>query len=92
MSTREDYYAQRRSALEATAERRRLVDYQKYLEDHSLHEKNWRKWGCYLSERQWGTVRENYGDVNNSWGDDPAAFPRDQALHRACRCRRSALP
>ena len=27
---------------------------------HSNNNKNWKKWGPYLSERQWGTVREDY--------------------------------
>ena len=27
----------------------------------------WRKWGPYLSERQWGTVREDYSQDGNAW-------------------------
>ena len=27
----------------------------------------WKKWGPYLSERQWGTVREDYSDGGNAW-------------------------
>ena len=27
----------------------------------------WRKWGPYLSERQWGTVREDYSSDGNAW-------------------------
>ena len=27
----------------------------------------WRKWGPYLSERQWGTVREDYSDSGDAW-------------------------
>ena len=27
----------------------------------------WRKWGPYLSERQWGTVREDYSDDGKAW-------------------------
>lgn len=30
--------------------------------------KNWKKWGPYLAERQWGTVREDYSDNGNAWG------------------------
>ncbi len=41
----------------------------------------WRRWGPYLSERQWGTVREDYSDHGNSW----AAFNHDQARRRAYR-------
>jgi len=41
----------------------------------------WRKWGPYLSERQWGTVREDYGQSPNSW----SYFPHDHARSRAYR-------
>ncbi|MBX3739694.1 MAG: glucosidase [Akkermansiaceae bacterium] len=43
--------------------------------------KNWKRWGPYLSERQWGTVREDYSEHGNSW----ANFPHDQARRRAYR-------
>jgi hypothetical protein len=44
-------------------------------------EKNipWRKWGPYLSERQWGTVREDYSDNGDAWN----YFTHDQARSRA---------
>jgi hypothetical protein len=41
----------------------------------------WRKWGPYLSERQWGTVREDYSGDGNAWG----YFTHDQARSRAYR-------
>ncbi|TAG08367.1 MAG: glucosidase [Verrucomicrobia bacterium] len=41
----------------------------------------WRRWGPFLSERQWGTVREDYEDHGNSW----ASFPHDHARRRAYR-------
>jgi hypothetical protein len=41
----------------------------------------WRKWGPYLSERQWGTVREDYSDSGDAW----AYFSHDQARSRAYR-------
>ena len=41
----------------------------------------WRKWGPYLSERQWGTVREDYSQSGNSWD----YFSHDQARSRAYR-------
>ena len=46
-------------------------------------EKNipWKKWGPYLSERQWGTVREDYSDNGDAWN----YFPHDQARSRAYR-------
>jgi hypothetical protein len=41
----------------------------------------WRKWGPYLSERQWGTVREDYSDNGDAW----SYFSHDQARSRAYR-------
>nr|AAP49329.1 Uvs052 [uncultured bacterium] len=41
----------------------------------------WRKWGPYLSERQWGTVREDYSDDGDAW----SYFTHDQARSRAYR-------
>ncbi len=41
----------------------------------------WRRWGPYLSERQWGTVREDPGRGDNTWDE----FPHDQASYRAYR-------
>jgi len=43
--------------------------------------RNWRKWGPYLSERQWGTVREDYSADGNAWD----YFSHDQARSRAYR-------
>ncbi|MEO7766877.1 MAG: glucosidase, partial [Ferruginibacter sp.] len=33
----------------------------------SSNNKNWKKWGPYVSERQWGTVREDYSPEGNAW-------------------------
>jgi hypothetical protein len=41
----------------------------------------WRRWGPYLSERQWGTVREDYSDDGDAW----SYFSHDQARSRAYR-------
>jgi hypothetical protein len=41
----------------------------------------WYKWGPYLSERQWGTVREDYSDAGDAWNH----FTHDQARSRAYR-------
>ncbi len=41
----------------------------------------WRRWGPYLSERQWGTVREDYSPDGSAWD----YFPHDQARSRAYR-------
>ncbi|MFL5270162.1 MAG: MGH1-like glycoside hydrolase domain-containing protein [Stellaceae bacterium] len=45
------------------------------------HGKHWRRWGPYLSERQWGTVREDYSENGNAW----EYFPHDHARSRAYR-------
>jgi hypothetical protein len=42
---------------------------------------NWKRWGPYLAERQWATVREDYSEGGDSWG----YFPHDQARSRAYR-------
>jgi hypothetical protein len=41
----------------------------------------WWRWGAYLSERQWGTVREDYSPVGDAWN----FFPHDHARSRAYR-------
>ncbi len=57
-----------------TAEARRL-------QEDREHVKNWKRWGPYLSERQWGTVREDYSARGDSW----EYFPHDHARSRAYR-------
>ena len=34
---------------------------------YSNNNKNWKKWGPYISDRQWGTVREDYSPNGNTW-------------------------
>ncbi len=43
--------------------------------------KLWKRWGPYLSERQWGTVREDYSDNGDAW----RYFSHDEARSRAYR-------
>ncbi|HEX8502199.1 MAG TPA: hypothetical protein VF659_16565 [Pyrinomonadaceae bacterium] len=50
-------------------------------EKHDSPVPPWRKWGPYLSERAWGTVREDYSADGNAW----AYFPHDHARSRAYR-------
>src|SRR6201981_733235 len=45
------------------------------------HGKHWRRWGPYLSKRQWGTVREDYSEYGTAW----EYFSHDQARSRAYR-------
>jgi len=53
----------------------------KRLEEVNAHRQPWRKWGPYVSERQWGTVREDYSADGDAWN----YFPHDHALSRAYR-------
>jgi hypothetical protein len=53
----------------------------KRLAEAARREKNWQRWGPYLSERQWGTVREDYSPYGTSWD----YFPHDHARSRAYR-------
>src|SRR5271168_2662700 len=51
------------------------------------HGKHWRRWGPYLSERQWGTVREDYSEYGTAW----EYFSHDQARSRAYRWGEDAI-
>lgn len=64
----------RANAQHLTAEHRRL-------EAEELRAENWKRWGPYLSERQWGTVREDYSTAGETW----RYFPHDHARSRAYR-------
>jgi hypothetical protein len=63
-----------RAALAECTEQRRLND----ARDRGVP---WKKWGPYLSERQWGTVREDYSENGDAWN----FFTHDQARSRAYR-------
>ncbi|HSC70536.1 MAG TPA: glucosidase, partial [Candidatus Methylomirabilis sp.] len=54
---------------------------QQRLEETRTHTAHWRRWGPYLSERQWGTVREDYSAHGTAWD----SFPHDHARSRAYR-------
>jgi hypothetical protein len=56
------------------AERRRLAE----IHEHHVP---WWRWGTYLAERQWGTVREDYSPDGTAWD----SFPHDHARSRAYR-------
>jgi hypothetical protein len=51
------------------------------LAEDERREKNWKRWGPYLAERQWGTVREDYSANGTCWD----YFPHDHARSRAYR-------
>jgi hypothetical protein len=45
----------------------RMNQEQQRLEEARNANTPWKKWGPYLSERQWGTVREDYSENGNAW-------------------------
>ena len=51
------------------------------LQESRAKKMPWKKWGPYLSERQWGTVREDYSENGDAWN----YFPHDHARSRAYR-------
>ena len=53
----------------------------KRIEDNTARRFFWKKWGPYLSERQWGTVREDYSENGEAWD----YFPHDHARSRVYR-------
>ncbi len=57
-----------------TAEQRRLTE-------DAFRDRNWKRWGAYLSERQWGTVREDYSADGEPWN----FLTHDQSRSRAYR-------
>jgi hypothetical protein len=60
--------------IDAGAEKKRL-------KEADLQQRSWKRWGPYLSERQWGTVREDYSENGDCW----SYFPHDAARSRAYR-------
>ena len=66
--------------MRATAEHRRLALYRE-------RKANWKHWGPYLSERAWGTVREDYSPDGSAW----TYFPHDHARSRTYRWNEDGL-
>ncbi|MEW6321124.1 MAG: glucosidase [Acidobacteriota bacterium] len=63
-----------------TAEARRL-------QQDAARERHWKRWGPYLSDRAWGTVREDYSPYGTAWD----YFPHDHARSRAYRWNEDGL-
>ncbi|MCP9469645.1 MAG: glucosidase [Nitrospira sp.] len=57
------------------------------LEEDARRKVHWKRWGPYLSERAWGTVREDYSPDGTAW----ESFPHDQARSRAYRWNEDGL-
>lgn len=64
-----------------TAEHKRLTD------PHNEPVRPWRKWGPYVADRSWGTVREDYSEWGNAWD----FFPHDLARSKAYRWGEDAI-
>jgi hypothetical protein len=60
--------------MSVTTEQQRLID-------DAQRKQNWKRWGPYLSERQWGTVREDYSENGDCW----TYLPHEHARSRAYR-------
>ena len=61
------------SSTPVTAEHARLAEATGRAEDDLFSANPWYEWGPYLSERAWGTVREDYSEGGNAW----ESFPHD---------------
>jgi hypothetical protein len=57
------------------------------LAESGARKKHWKRWGPYLSERAWGTVREDYSPYGNAW----ESLPHDHARSRAYRWNEDGL-
>lgn len=64
----------------------RLAEQQR-LEEDAARRQHWKRWGPYLSERAWGTVREDYSPHGTAW----ESFPHDHARSRAYRWNEDGL-
>ncbi len=67
-------------------QRKASQEYQRLLA-HRERKENWKKWGPYLSERAWGTVREDYSELGTAWD----SFPHDQARSKTYRWNEDGL-
>ena len=66
---------------------RSMKEEEKRLEESNARTKHWKRWGPYLSERAWGTVREDYSANGSAWD----YFPHDHARSRAYRWNEDGL-
>src|SRR5438067_6623046 len=64
-----------------------MTDEERRLEESTARTAHWKRWGPYLSERAWGTVREDYSPGGTAW----EYFPHDHARSRAYRWNEDGL-
>src|SRR5687767_11750296 len=60
---------------------------QRRLDEDDLRREHWKRWGPYVSERAWGTVREDYSPYGTAW----EAVPHDHARSKAYRWNEDGL-
>src|SRR5580693_4137641 len=80
LGSRQSPAAAANSPMKISTERQRLAN-------DLAGKENWRRWGPYLSERQWGTVREDYSADGSAWD----YLPHDHARSRAYRWSEDGL-
>jgi len=61
--------------------KKKTVEEERLSESYTLPYQRWKRWGPYVAERSWGTVREDYSADGNAWN----YFPHDHARSRAYR-------
>jgi len=64
-----------------------VIEEEKRLQECQTHATDWKRWGPYLSDRAWGTVREDYSPDGSAWD----FFPHDHARSRAFRWNEDGL-
>ncbi len=67
--------------MRQSVDSKHLTKEEQRLEASRSRDSHWKRWGPYLSERQWGTVREDYSPHGEAWD----YFPHDHARSRAYR-------
>src|SRR5437870_10470010 len=70
-----------------TIQKQELTTEAQRLEEAAQHERHWKRWGPYLSERAWGTVREDYSPYGTAWD----YLPHDHARSKAYRWNEDGL-
>ena len=76
--------SRRKSASKAMSS---LTPEEHRLAEDAHREKHWKRWGPYLSERAWGTVREDYSPLGAAW----ESFPHEHARSRTYRWNEDGL-
>ena len=66
---------------------KQTVEHQRLTDKYSEPVRPWRKWGPYVSDRSWGTVREDYSPLGNAWD----YLPHDLARRKAYRWGEDAI-